>query len=399
MPCIREIGDTCVGAKINGRLVPLRTQLQNGDQVEIVTSKAQTPSPTWERFVVTGKARARIRRFIRTQQRAQYLDLGRAIVQKAFRQEGQEFSERPLEAVLKQLQLRDRRGSLRRGRARGSPPAARSSTPPSRSRHEAKAKVVPLDRARRTGQAQRHGGADPRPHSRHGAAFRRLLPPAARRPHRRHRHDRQGRDDPHDRLRDAGELCRDAGALARRRLEQWRRTAIHVGRLNVTIANEPGNLGSLTTVIGKQGGNISNLKITNRSIGFLRDHDRHRGRGREASDEDHRRVARDAGHQLRRAGARLNAGLVMILGLGSDLIDIRRIEQAIERFGDRFLDRIFTEAERRKCERRANPARAMPAGSPPRKRPQGARHRLPHGVFWRDLGVVNLPSGQARACG
>src|SRR5262249_20274005 len=56
---------------------------------------------TWERFVVTGKARARIRRFIRTQQRTQYLDLGRAIVQKAFRQEGHEFSERPLEAVLK----------------------------------------------------------------------------------------------------------------------------------------------------------------------------------------------------------------------------------------------------------------------------------------------------------
>ena len=113
-----QIGDTCVGAKINGRLLPLRTQLSNGDQVEIVTSKAQTPSPTWERFVVTGKARARIRRFIRTQQRAQYLDLGRAIVQKAFRQEGQEFSERPLEAVLKQLQLRRRRGPLRRGRRR-----------------------------------------------------------------------------------------------------------------------------------------------------------------------------------------------------------------------------------------------------------------------------------------
>src|SRR5881227_2735790 len=73
-----EIGDTCVGAKINGRLLPLRTRLQNGDQVDIVTSKAQTPSPTWERFVVTGKARARIRRFIRTQQRAQYLDLGRS---------------------------------------------------------------------------------------------------------------------------------------------------------------------------------------------------------------------------------------------------------------------------------------------------------------------------------
>src|SRR5207248_4012973 len=82
-----EIGDRCVGAKINSRMVPLRSQLHNGDQVEIITSKAQTPSPTWERFVVTGKARARIRRFIRTQQRTQYLDLGRAIVHKTFRQE------------------------------------------------------------------------------------------------------------------------------------------------------------------------------------------------------------------------------------------------------------------------------------------------------------------------
>src|SRR6201996_3475959 len=98
-----QIGDTCVGAKINGRLLPLRTQLQNGDQVEIVTSKAQTPSPTWERFVVTGKAKARIRRYIRTQQRTQYLDLGRAILQKAFRQDGHDFSEKALEAVLKQF--------------------------------------------------------------------------------------------------------------------------------------------------------------------------------------------------------------------------------------------------------------------------------------------------------
>src|SRR5690242_5693658 len=95
------IGDTCVGAKINGRLAPLRTQLANGDQVEVITSKAQTPSPTWERFVVNGKARARIRRFIRTQQRQQYFDLGKAILQKAFRHEGHDFSEKALEEVLK----------------------------------------------------------------------------------------------------------------------------------------------------------------------------------------------------------------------------------------------------------------------------------------------------------
>src|SRR4029079_9896404 len=94
-----QIGDTCVGAKINGRLLPLRTQLQNGDQVEIVTSKAQTPSPTWERFVVTGKARARIRRFIRTQQREQYLQLGRSLLDKTFHEEGYAVTEKGLEGI------------------------------------------------------------------------------------------------------------------------------------------------------------------------------------------------------------------------------------------------------------------------------------------------------------
>jgi holo-[acyl-carrier protein] synthase len=86
----------------------------------------------------------------------------------------------------------------------------------------------------------------------------------------------------------------------------------------------------------------------------------------------------------------------MILGLGSDLIDIRRIEKAIERFGDRFLDRIFTETERRRCERRgvtriASYARRFAAKEAAAKA-LGTGFR--RGVFWRDLGVVNLPSGQ-----
>src|SRR5438309_12030669 len=86
----------------------------------------------------------------------------------------------------------------------------------------------------------------------------------------------------------------------------------------------------------------------------------------------------------------------MILGVGSDLIDIRRIEQAIERFGDRFLDRIFTEIERRRCDRRgltrgASYARRFAAKEAAAKA-LGTGFRK--GVFWRDLGVVNLPSGQ-----
>ncbi|MSP29058.1 MAG: bifunctional (p)ppGpp synthetase/guanosine-3',5'-bis(diphosphate) 3'-pyrophosphohydrolase [Acetobacteraceae bacterium] len=100
-----QVGDTCVGAKVNGRLMPLRHELQNGDQVEIMTARGGTPSPTWERFAVTGKARARIRRFVHQQQRQENLDNGRAALARAFRQEGVDGSERVLEPVLKQLKF------------------------------------------------------------------------------------------------------------------------------------------------------------------------------------------------------------------------------------------------------------------------------------------------------
>ncbi len=98
-----QVGDTCVGAKINGRLLPLRHELQNGDQVEIMTSRGGTPSPQWERFVVTGKARARIRRYVQQQQRQQYRDAGKSALAKAFRQEGVDGAEKVLEGALKAL--------------------------------------------------------------------------------------------------------------------------------------------------------------------------------------------------------------------------------------------------------------------------------------------------------
>ncbi len=100
-----QVGDACVGAKVNGRLLPLRYQLQNGDQVEIMTARGGTPSPQWERFVVTGKARARIRRFVHQQQRQGHIDQGKAMLAKAFRQEGVDGSERLLETALKTLKL------------------------------------------------------------------------------------------------------------------------------------------------------------------------------------------------------------------------------------------------------------------------------------------------------
>ncbi len=98
-----QIGDTCVGARINGRLMPLRYELQNGDQVEILTARGGTPSPSWERFVVTGKARARIRRFLASQVREQNRDQGKAALAKAFRQDGVDGSEKVLDGALKAL--------------------------------------------------------------------------------------------------------------------------------------------------------------------------------------------------------------------------------------------------------------------------------------------------------
>ncbi len=98
-----QVGDTTVGAKINGRLMPLRHELQNGDQVEIMTARGGTPSPSWERWVVTGKARARIRRYVAQQQRAQTIEQGRTLLTRAFRQEGLDGSEKVLETALKTL--------------------------------------------------------------------------------------------------------------------------------------------------------------------------------------------------------------------------------------------------------------------------------------------------------
>jgi GTP diphosphokinase / guanosine-3',5'-bis(diphosphate) 3'-diphosphatase len=79
-----EVGDTCVGCKINGRHLPLRTPLANGDEVEIVRSKAQRPVPIWEGYVVTGKARSAIRRALRQEQLEEFSLLGRQMVRSIF---------------------------------------------------------------------------------------------------------------------------------------------------------------------------------------------------------------------------------------------------------------------------------------------------------------------------
>ena len=85
----------------------------------------------------------------------------------------------------------------------------------------------------------------------------------------------------------------------------------------------------------------------------------------------------------------------MILGIGSDLVDIRRIERTVERHGERFLTRIFTDTERARAERRVNRVETYAkrfAAKEACAKALGTGFR--RGVFWRDMGVVNLPSGR-----
>jgi (p)ppGpp synthase/HD superfamily hydrolase len=99
-----DVGNRAVGCKINGKIAPLVSELQNGDEVEVITSKAQlAPPAAWESLVVTGKARAAIRRATRHAVRAQYAELGRRIVERMCQRAKREYSDERLSGALPRL--------------------------------------------------------------------------------------------------------------------------------------------------------------------------------------------------------------------------------------------------------------------------------------------------------
>src|SRR5690349_22965211 len=100
-----DLGDRTVGAKVNGRVVPLRTMLENGDQVEILASEAQHPQPSWLRFVATGKARAGVRRFVRHKERDETIELGRKIYDEIVARLPAELDKDALKRALKKLKI------------------------------------------------------------------------------------------------------------------------------------------------------------------------------------------------------------------------------------------------------------------------------------------------------
>ena len=268
-----ELGDKTVGAKVNGRITPLSTPLVNGDQVEITSAKNQTPSPQWERFVVTGKAKARIRRYVRMQQRDQYMSLGKGMLQKVLKQEGYELNERNVGPDVfrhfKTENAEDLYTGIGSGHitARDVFYAMYPDERPKEAPADPQSLILPEKKTHQKGKSA------PMP-------IKGLIPGMAL------HYARCCHPLPGDRI--VGIVTTGKGVTIHTidcetlesfadTPERWLDVAwedgedspeSHIGRLLITITNKAGALGTLSTVIGKSGGNITNLKITSRNLDF-----------------------------------------------------------------------------------------------------------------------------------
>ncbi len=265
-----DVGDKCVGAKVNGRIAPLNSRLTNGDQVEVITAKTQNPSPTWERFVVTGKARSHIRKYIRNQQRDEFIILGRAMIQKIFRQEGYDFSEKSITGTLKHYKLENNEdvyANIGSGMF-----VARDVFKLIFPSHKSDTLSRPPEHMDQATMAERPDNSDgPMP-------IKGLISGMAMH-FARCCHPLKG-----DRI--VGIITTGTGVTIHTidcdtlenfadTPERWLDVSwgdeskdLQVGRLLITMANEAGALGTISTVIARNGGDITNFKLKNRTIDF-----------------------------------------------------------------------------------------------------------------------------------
>lgn len=266
-----KVGDQCVGAKINGRMVPLRTILHNGDQIDIVTAKTQTPSPSWERFVVTGKARASIRRFVRSQKRDQFVTLGRNLLHKTFEQAKLDFTEKQIEGTLKHFRCattEDLHALL--GEGLNTPAEVIRTVYPN---YQAAKKDKPL---KSITAHEKNVWKD----KDSAMSIRGLIPGMAV------HYAGCCHPLPGDNI--VGIIMSGRGVTIHTNQcdmlknfadepERWidltwadkEDQATHIGRLYVVMDNRQGALATLTTTISKNLGNIANLKVVNRSENFF----------------------------------------------------------------------------------------------------------------------------------
>jgi guanosine-3',5'-bis(diphosphate) 3'-pyrophosphohydrolase len=256
-----DVGHTCVGAKVNGTMVPLSTPLNNGDQVEIVRSRAQTPSPMWENIVVSGRARAAIRRFLRMQGRGEYHELGLKLVERAFIRAGYNLNDQTLEPACKVLSMKtvdDLLVEVGRGNITVRQ-VLEAEFPGEKNRKDRRSNIMPVDGT----YAIPVSGANPGVAMTLGSCCHPV---------------------PGDRIvgvvmagkgvivhtidcEALGTVTEDPDAWLNL---SWEADAaqhgFHLASIEIRSHNEPGALGKMSTLIGKNHGNITNLKLTERSV-------------------------------------------------------------------------------------------------------------------------------------
>ena len=268
-----EIGDHCVGVKINGRVAPLRTRLQNGDQVEVLRSSGQTPDPNWEHFVVTGKARTRIRRFVRDREENEFARLGEEILRKTFAEHSESLTKDIVKPFIEKNQLKDSDECFSLiGQGRLDPREVLSVVAPraARKKRAGRRIIIPFRRPRFKAKTKNEP-----------VAIKGLIPGMAV--------QLAGCCSPLPGDRIVG-LINEGKGVAVHTIdcevlesfsstpERWLDIAwnsplaqqgSHVGRISAILNNVPGSLSALTEVIARVEGNISNLKVTNRSTDFF----------------------------------------------------------------------------------------------------------------------------------
>ncbi len=269
-----EIGDTCVGAKVNSRMVPLRHQLQNGDQVEILRSKGQVPSPNWLNYVATGRAKAAIKRYVRKSERQEYVELGKSILESAFRREELGFKEDIMEQSIYKFKLPDVDDLYQNvGNGLISEYEVISTLFPSiELKHDGKAPISAI-----SDWSAEQGGEHAIPISGHKAGM------AVHLAHCCH-------PLPGDRI--IGTVSKGEGIIVHTidceslsmdedAQENWLDLAwqphdktpeFYTGRLNLVMHNEAGALANVCMVVARNGGNISNLKVVSRDPDFFTMH-------------------------------------------------------------------------------------------------------------------------------
>ena len=262
-----DLGHRTLGAKVNGTPVPLYTPLRNGDQVEIIAGKDQTPSPLWEQFVVTGRARAEIRRFVRQQQRGEHIKFGRKILEKVFSDENHTLTDKAVEGTAKKLgvsKVEDVYAQIGQGtlRAREVLEAVFPELKLDPEKRKQAIMEVPLDKPKRIsirgltqGVAYKLGTCC---HPLPGDRIVGLMTPG------------QGATI---HTIDCAELEKAQSTMDEWLDVAWGSHAAEMGpsvaRLKVRVKNAAGSLGAAMTTIGNAGGNIFNMKTINRNPLFF----------------------------------------------------------------------------------------------------------------------------------